>query len=263
MNRLFSLCLLLCLPTMAQAPSTVLPLLHAHAHNDYEHARPLLDALDHGFCSVEADVWLMDGLLLVAHDRKDAKPDRTLERLYLDPLRERIAKNGGQVYRGGPSLTLLIDVKSDATNTYLTLSRVLRNYEKILTRFTADRTEINAITVIISGNRARDLMAAETARLAAYDGRLDDLDSSSSRHFIPLISDTWTRVFKWRGEGPFPDDEKQKLKSLVERTHQQGRRLRFWATRDTPALWRELLAAGVDLINTDDLEGFLTFSQGK
>ena len=33
------------------------PLERAHAHNDYEHARPLLDALSHGFTSVEADVW--------------------------------------------------------------------------------------------------------------------------------------------------------------------------------------------------------------
>src|SRR5207237_4622701 len=40
------------------------PLIHAHAHNDYEHTRPLLDALDHGFCSVEADIHLVDGKLL-------------------------------------------------------------------------------------------------------------------------------------------------------------------------------------------------------
>ena len=33
------------------------PLIHAHAHNDYQHKRPLLDALDHDFCSVEADVY--------------------------------------------------------------------------------------------------------------------------------------------------------------------------------------------------------------
>ncbi|HEY3789313.1 MAG TPA: hypothetical protein VGL71_10685, partial [Urbifossiella sp.] len=38
-----------------EAPS---PLRHAHAHNDYEHKRPLLDALEQGFCSVEADIWL-------------------------------------------------------------------------------------------------------------------------------------------------------------------------------------------------------------
>ncbi|MEU9588105.1 hypothetical protein AB0D70_32420, partial [Streptomyces werraensis] len=37
------------------------PLPRAHAHNDYEHDRPLLDALDHGFTSVEADIYLVDG----------------------------------------------------------------------------------------------------------------------------------------------------------------------------------------------------------
>ena len=77
--------------------AAVTPLPHAHAHNDYEHARPLLDALAHGFCSVEADVFLRDGRLLVAHTPLDLKPERTLERLYLDPLRQRVRANGGQM----------------------------------------------------------------------------------------------------------------------------------------------------------------------
>ena len=63
----------------------------AHAHNDYEHDRPLQDGLDDGFTSVEADVWLVDGELLVAHDLEDVQPGRTLESLYLDPLAERAA----------------------------------------------------------------------------------------------------------------------------------------------------------------------------
>src|SRR5262249_28110050 len=70
------------------------PLRHAHAHNDYEHKRPLFDALECRFCSVEADVWLVDGKLLVAHDRNQVKPERTLQSLYLDPLRERARRNG-------------------------------------------------------------------------------------------------------------------------------------------------------------------------
>lgn len=83
-------------PAFAQTP-----LPNAHAHNDYEHARPLLDALDHGFCSVEADIYLVDGALLVAHDRKDVKPERMLQSLYLDPLRERVKTNNGRVYPNG------------------------------------------------------------------------------------------------------------------------------------------------------------------
>ena len=55
------------LPPAYPAPD-VSPLPQAHAHNDYEHDRPLRDALDPGFTSVEADVWLVDGKLLVAHD---------------------------------------------------------------------------------------------------------------------------------------------------------------------------------------------------
>src|SRR5262245_24855387 len=85
----------------ASADERVVPLRHTHAHNDYEHKRPLFDALDQGFCSVEADVFLTDGRLLVGHERKDLRPERTLESLYLDPLRERARANGGRVYPGG------------------------------------------------------------------------------------------------------------------------------------------------------------------
>src|SRR5438034_4524920 len=87
-------------------PATkVVPLSHGHAHNDYEHKRPLFDALDNGFCSVEADIYLVNGQLLVAHERFQAKPEKTLQSLYLDPLRERVKKNGGRVYPNGPECT--------------------------------------------------------------------------------------------------------------------------------------------------------------
>src|SRR5271157_4619073 len=36
------------------------PLTRVHAHNDYLHPPPLFDALNCGFCSVEADVHLVD-----------------------------------------------------------------------------------------------------------------------------------------------------------------------------------------------------------
>ncbi len=236
--------------------SAELPLKQAHSHNDYEQARPLLDALEQGFCSVEADVWLVDGKLLVAHDLKDAKPGRTLETLYLDPLAARVKRNGGRVFPGGPEFTLMIDVKSDATNSYRALKVVLERHAAILTRFHAGRTDTNAVTVILSGNRARELMSQDSARLAAYDGRLADLDSPASRHFIPLISDNWTQHFKWRAraeDGPFPEMERVKLRALVSAAHAQGRRLRLWAAPDQPAMWKELREAGVDLINTDKL----------
>src|SRR5438105_13694218 len=131
------------------------PLRQAHAHNDYEHARPLFDALDQGFCSVEADIYLVDGQLLVAHDRKDVKPERTLAKLYLDPLRARAQAHGGQIYPNGPPFWLLIDVKTEAKATFAALHPVLERYADILSVTTDGKFDRKAVTVVVSGNTDR------------------------------------------------------------------------------------------------------------
>jgi hypothetical protein len=244
---------------LSRATKSPPPLVRAHAHNDYEHPRPLLDALDHGFCSIEADIYLVENKLLVAHDRDRAKPERTLQALYLDPLRERVRKHGGRVYPHGPEVVLLVDVKSEAAKTYVALRDVLQEYSDMLTAYRDGSIQTNAITVIVSGNRAPKVMAAETLRYAFIDGRLEDLEGNESKYLIPLISDNWSRIFKWRGNGPMPGEEERRLRQLVDEAHRQGRRLRFWAAPDGREAWQTLLDAGVDLINTDNLEGLQRF----
>lgn len=235
------------------------PLLRAHAHNDYEHTRPLFDALDRGFGSVEADVYLIDGKLLVAHQRADVKPERTLEKLYLNPLRERVRANGGRVYRGGPTIVLLVDVKTEAASTYAALHAVLKNYADMLTVFRDGVATPSAITVIVSGNRARADIAAQSPRYAAIDGRPDDLDSTAPASLVPLVSADWNSLFKSRWTGPLSDTERQALEKMVARAHAQGRKLRFWNTPDRPDVWQPLFAAGVDVLGADDLAKLQTF----
>ena len=58
----------------------------AHAHNDYEHAKPFFEAYKLGFGSIEADVYAINGELLVSHNLADVKADRTLKSLYIDPI---------------------------------------------------------------------------------------------------------------------------------------------------------------------------------
>ncbi len=241
----------------------VVPLIHAHAHNDYEHARPLLDALAQGFCSIEADVHLVNGQLLVAHDLKDTKPENTLEALYLEPLRQRARQNRGRIYPNGPTITLLVDVKSEAAPTYLALEPLLQQYADIVTQFESTPVDPKAVTVIISGNRDRDLVAKQRPRYAALDGRLPDLETPGTSFLIPLISDNWRAHFKWRGEGTLPLAEEQKLRKIVATAHQQGRKVRFWGTPDRVEFWAALANAGVDLINVDDLSGLRTFLLSK
>jgi hypothetical protein len=246
-------------PAVRGDEKPVTPLRRAHAHNDYEHKRPLFDALDRGFCSVEADVYLIDGKLLVAHDRKDVKPDRTLEALYLDPLRERAKANGGRVYPGGPTVFLLVDVKSGAEETYAALDKVLARYADVLSVTRDGKFEPKAVTVVVSGNRAKETIARQAVRYAGIDGRPEALDSAAPADLIPWVSANWMLLFRWKGDGPMPEAEKQRLREMVEKAHKRGRLVRFWATPEKEAVWAELHAAGVDLINTDKLDELRTF----
>jgi hypothetical protein len=55
-----------------------------------------------------------------------------------------------------------------------------------------------------------------------------------------------------------PPSERRRLRAIVTRAHDDGRRVRFWGTTDLPAsarerIWQEGLAAGVDYLDTDHL----------
>ena len=248
----------------------VKPLAQAHAHNDYEHKRPLLDALDNGFTSVEADIYLVKGALLVGHDPDDLRPDRTLQSLYLEPLRKRVTDNNGQVHAGPPGLfQLLIDLKNTGAATYTELDRVLRSprYASMFTQYISGKIVRGAVDVVVSGERPRELMSGQRHRFAFYDGRMTspaDLGPGSDAKLAALVSDNWTKLFSWNGVGQMPATEKAKLRDIVTKAHKAGQRVRFWATPDTPgpereAIWRELVTFGVDHLNTDDLSGLRAF----
>ena len=129
-------------------------------------------------------------------------PARTLEALYLRPLWERARSNRGRVHPFWPhSVQLVVDIKSDGPTTYAAVHEALRRYRQLFTTFVSDRAYEGAVTAVISGNRPRELMAAQRVRFAGYDGQLSDLGTSNAG-FMPLVSDSWSSHFTWLGAGP-------------------------------------------------------------
>lgn len=247
-------------PTHSKNRISLNPLACAHAHNDYRHKTPLFDALENGFSSIEADVFLVDGELLVGHTLAGTSPDRTLEDLYLKPLKNLVDENNGSVYPGtAQNLLLMIDVKSDGKETYHALHETLEKYKTMLTSFQENDMRHGAVTVVISGHRPpKSIMDKQPVRYAAYDGRLPDLLHKFKNSFMPMVSANWNKNFKWRGNGPMPEKERDKLCKLVQQAHENGQNIRFWDTpekdpRARNAVWATLLEADVDYINTDHL----------
>ena len=245
--------LLLLSPLIAQSQSVPLP--NAFAHNDYFHKRPLFDALENGYTNIEADIFLEEDNLIVAHINPFFRSDKTLEALYLKPLAERIAKNNGQVYMGyNEPVILMIDIKTAANNTYSVLKVLLKKYSSILSSYDHGTVVKGAVTIVLSGHKPYKMIKAEEDRLAFIDEDLiKTSQDTTSANVYKLSSCKYSKILKWEGRGNLPDNERKRLCTYVVMAHRFGKKVRLWASPEKKVVWDELLSCGVDLINTDRL----------
>ncbi|MCB0845859.1 MAG: endonuclease/exonuclease/phosphatase family protein [Bacteroidetes bacterium] len=234
------------------------PLPRSHAHNDYEHTKPLFDALSHGYMSIEADLWLIDEELYVAHNRPfltNSLP--TFKELYLSPLADLIDKNRGWVYPGhNKPVQLLIDLKSDGLATYLRLASLLNEYDYL---FKGIGNNPAPVEIVISGNRPIEHIKNEQNPLVGIDGRPEQLGEQFDRKLMPLISQKYSIVTNWKGKDPIPEEEKNVLKTLIDQVHRMDKKIRLWDIPDNELVWKTLLDLGIDYINVDDLGRFEKF----
>ena len=244
-----------------KAGAQVTPLPNAHAHNDYLHTRPLLDALDQGFTSIEADVLLIDGELFVGHNmpaRGQQLP--TLKAAYLEPLLKIAKANNGKIYPGyEPPVYLMIDVKTEAGPTYKVLKKQLTEFEEILAAAKEGKLTHKPVRIFLSGNRPVQTVSSEPIQWVGIDGRPEDLGKGYDASFMPVISENYYKVLKWDGAGSIPVNEREKLEKMAKQAHNENKKLRLWASPDNENTWKTLLDAGVDLINTDQLKGLHDF----
>ena len=233
-------------------------LTDAHAHNDYEHPRPLFDAIDQGYLSVEADIFLVDGELRVGHSHDELRPGRTLESLYLEPLAARVRKNRGTVYDQPGVMTLLVECKDDGTAMQPAILAHLARFRRMLSERRGERVTDRAVRIVLTGRRTEDCAAGDGPFFK--DGTVANLADDPVR--TPWISDSYPTVLG-SDVSPLPPEGHARLLALVARAHAAGKRLRLWEAPDRPATWGELRDAGVDLINTDRLADLRAFLLGS
>jgi hypothetical protein len=246
---------------LLSARSQSIPLPNAFAHNDYRHKHPLFDALENGYTNIEADIFLENKKIIVAHVNPFFRWNKTLEILYLKPLFERITMNGGQVYKGyADPVILMIDVKTGANNTYTALKPLLEKYSSILSSYDHGKIQQRAITVVLSGHKPYGMIKSEENRFAFIDEDLRRTDQdTTAANVYKLSSCKYSKLLKWKGKGNMPGDERKKLCEYVFIAHKYGKKVRLWASPENSLIWKELLSCGVDLINTDKLAALKNF----
>lgn len=227
---------------------------NAHSHNDYEQASPFKLAYEHRFGSIEADIWLKEGNIFVAHDAKDIQPARTLAALYLEPIDEILQKQKN-IYPNQQKMFLLIDIKTEAISTLDALIKELQRYPSIIQQ--------KKIIIAISGNRPTPNQYKEYPKFIQFDGRPTEVYDKESIKKVALISEAFYKFSLWKGEGTIKEEEKKKMQAAVDKSHQLKKPFRFWATPDTKEAWKTLMDIEADFINTDHIESLSTFLQSQ
>ena len=221
-----------------------------HSHNDYEQKQPFFAAYNLGFDSIEADVYIKDNELFVAHDWDKITPERTLTKLYLTPLLEKIKENNDYPYPNKKSLHLLIDLKKDGKEILKLLTEKLRPYKKALKH----------VTITISGDMPKPSEFKDFDDIFYFDGRKEQNYSTNEYKRVTIVSASITDFGKyWVGELPLLDEMAQNIKTFAEENHAKGKKVRLWATPNTVLGFETLKNLGVDYIGTDDLELLANF----
>jgi alkaline phosphatase len=245
-NSFFSLALLT-ISSLGMAQERLYTPRNAHAHNDYEHPIPFLTAYYRNFGSIEADVYVRNGQLLVAHEEKNIVADRSLEALYLQPLKTIIKKNGGTAYKNSPdTLQLLIDFKTTGVPTIKSLINILDKYPEI--------SKNPTVQVVISGEEPAPALWSSYPTYIHFDGKRGLTYTTTQAARIPMYSEDIKAFTNWNGKGIIVKEEKVRIQQWIDSVHHDGKKTRIWGAADNVNTWKTQMNMGADYIGTDKLE---------
>ncbi len=240
--------------TTASAQPAHYTVANAHSHNDYENPVPFWTAYNAGFGSIEADIFLRENQLLVAHDEKELVNKRSLEDLYLKPIQPCIEKNKGYVYTDTTKqLQLLIDIKTDSIATLNKLITVLQNYPTLINN--------PSLKFVITGGRPPAEEFSSYPPYILFDGNLGTVYSKASLAKIAMLSSSFENYSAWNGNGTMPRNEKKLLTNEIDKAHALQKPVRFWAAPDITNAWYQFMQLQVDYINTDHINELASFLQ--
>lgn len=217
-----------------------------HAHNDYDHNRPFVQAYALGIGSIEADVLLINDTLFVAHSRKEIRRDVLFETAYLQKLEQGVKANKGYVYEDTSRiLQLLIDIKTDSLQTLDAVIRSIQKFPLLLHN--------RSIRFVITGNQPPPVRFNQYPPYILFDGKIHVAEHQTQLTRIGLFSADFSKYSKWKGEGPIPQLELAQLTNDITKAHSLNRQIRFWGVPDNPLTWKTMKELGVDYINTDQI----------
>jgi hypothetical protein len=216
-----------------------------HAHNDYQKPEPLTNALRNRVFSIEADIYLSDNKLLVAHDKKELSVAKRLDSLYLIPIIELFRRYKGTVSEDSSySPEFMIDIKENGEAALAQLIKLVSQYRSVFDR----SVNAKAVQLIISGDRGASSTWTSYPSYIFFDGRPKETYDSVTLKRVAFISDSYSNYVNPH------DSVTSRIGQVVKKVHGLSKLFRLWGSPDNHESWKLQQQLGVDVINTDKVE---------
>jgi hypothetical protein len=202
-------------------------------------------------------------------DAAPGDPGRTLARLVLEPLLARVRARGRVHPAQHQPFSVVLEPAGGASAAHLLdlLEAELTGYSEMLTRSRAGTVRHSAVLVALAG-APRGALSRRESRLFFAEGTLADVDTGVATSVVPLVGEHVAWRFGWDGRGEIPAEERHVLRALVAAARAEGKRVRLFGVPEKRravrrAYWRELHAAGVDLIGARDVATLRRFLRAQ
>jgi alkaline phosphatase len=226
---------------------------NAHSHNDYLNDMPFYRAYNAGFGSIEADVFPVNGVLVVAHSKSEIKAERTLRTMYLMPILKELTTDASR------NVSLLVDIKEDYKTVLPLLIKEVEGYEKYIS--TPNLT--NRLTIVISGTRPPPNEYKNYPDFILFDDDLKLKHTPEEWNRVGLVSLPFYKISTWKGEDEINRKDKKAVRRIIDSVHAANKPIRFWAAPDTKTSWKLQVKLNADLIGTDKIEELKNYLQGN
>lgn len=222
-----------------------------HSHNDYIGTLPFYEAYSNEAGVIEADVFVVNNELFVAHTAKEIAVQNTLKSLYLEPLSAKLKMLGGKAYQSNKPLILMIDIKSEADAALKLIVEQLKACPEIISN--------KNVKIVISGNRPSINKWTSWPEFIYFDGRLNETYSPAELARVEMISEDLHKITVWNGKGVLTQTDLEKIQQSIKSVHDQNKKVRFWGTQDNVNTWMTLMNLKVDFIGTDNVAALSQF----
>lgn len=247
MKKIFRLGLLFAALCICATAAAERPML-IHSHNDYCRRAPFWQAYAQQVYSIEADVFLHNGQLLVGHDVEDLSPELTFEGMYVEPLVTLYKRNGGRAWKDSDEpIQLMVELKSETEPTLRAVTALLDRYPEVFD------TTVNpdAVRIAVTGRVPAPEEFGNYPAYVLFDGEWDRNYTPAQLERVALVSANFQDYSQWNGKGSIIPVELAKIEQIIDRAHAWGKPVRFWGAPEGTTVYYTFYDLGIDYLNTD------------